>query len=133
MFIFKYLKATYDKSKIFYLNNRGNHFRDFTYIQDVCIILKKLIYSKFKHQNLILNICSNKPLKLTDIIKRINNLTLSKPKIKKMPINNADLYKTHGDNNLVKKISGINKFTDISIGLKNTVKWFISNKNTVKF
>ena len=133
MFMNKYLSATYDKSKVFYLNNYGNHFRDFTYIQDVCKILKKLIYSKFKHQHSILNICSNKPLKLTNIIKMIDNLTLNKPKIKKIPIHKADLYKTHGDNSLVKKITGVKKFIDISIGLKNTVKWFVNNKNTIKF
>ena len=133
MFIIKYLNATYDKSKIFYLNNYGNHFRDFTYIQDVCKILKKLIYSKFKHQHSILNICSNKPLKLTNIIKMIDNLTLSKPKIKKRSLHKADILKTHGDNNLVKKITGIKKFTDTSIGLKNTVEWFIKNKGTINF
>ena len=133
MFMMKYLSATYDKSKVFYLNNYGNHFRDFTYIQDVCKILKKLIYSKVKHEHLILNICSNKSLKLTNIIKIIDNLTLNKPKIKKISINKADLYKTHGDNSLVKKISGVKKFTDISVGLKNTVKWFVNNKDTIKF
>ena len=133
MFMNKYLSATYDKSKVFYLNNYGNHFRDFTYIQDVCKILKKLIYSKFKHQHLILNICSNKSLKLTNIIKMIDNLTLNKPKIKKISMHKADLYKTHGDNSLVKKITGVKKFIDISIGLKNTVKWFVNNKNTIKF
>ena len=45
----------------------------------------------------------------------------------------ADIYKTHGDNSLVKKISGVKKFTDISVGLKNTVKWFVNNKDTIKF
>ena len=65
MFIMKYLNATYNKSRVFYLNNYGNHFRDFTYINDVCNILKKLIYSKLKYKHLIINICSNKPLKLT--------------------------------------------------------------------
>ena len=45
----------------------------------------------------------------------------------------ADIYKTHGDNTLVKKISGIKKFTDISIGLKNTVEWFVNNKRKIKF
>ena len=45
----------------------------------------------------------------------------------------GDIYKTHGDNSLVKRISGIKKFTDISIGLKNTVKWFLNNKNSIKF
>ena len=133
MFMNKYLSATYDKSKVFYLNNYGNHFRDFTYVKDVCKILKKLIYSKFKHRHLILNICSNKPLKLTNIIKMIDNLTLNKPKIKKISMHKADIYKTHGDNSLVKKISGVKKFTDISVGLKNTVKWFVNNKDTIKF
>ena len=131
MFMMKYLSATYDKSKVFYLNNYGNHFRDFTYIQDVCKILKKLIYSKFKHQHLILNICSNKSLKLTNIIKMIDNLTLNKAKIKKISMHKADLYKTHGDNSLVKKITGVKKFTDTSIGLKNTIEWFIKNKDTI--
>ena len=133
MFIMKYLNATYNKSRVFYLNNYGNHFRDFTYINDVCNILKKLIYSKLKYKHLIINICSNKPLKLTKIIKEIDNLTLNKPTIKKRSLQKADILKTHGDNNLVKKITGIKKFTDISIGLKNTVKWFANNKDTIKF
>ena len=129
MFIMKYLNATYNKSRVFYLNNYGNHFRDFTYIKDVCNILKKLIYSKLKYKHLIINICSNKPLKLTKIIKKIDNLTLNKPRIKKRPMQKADILKTHGDNSLVKRITGIKKFTDISIGLKNTVEWFIKNRD----
>ena len=133
MFMMKYLNATYNKSKVFYLNNYGNHFRDFTYINDVCKILKKLIYSKLKYKHLIINICSNKPLKLTKIIKEIDNLTLNKPKIKKRSLQKADILKTHGDNSLVKNITGIKKFTDISIGLKNTVEWYIKNKDTINF
>ena len=131
MFMMNYLNATYNKSKIFYLNNYGNHFRDFTYITDVCTILKRLIYSKLKYKHLIINICSNKPLKLTSIINKINQLTLNKPKIKKRSLQKADIFKTHGDNNLVKKITGIKKFTDISIGLENTVEWYIKNKDTI--
>ena len=63
----------------------------------------------------------------------IDNLTLNKPKIKKIPIHKADLYKTHGDNSLVKKITNIKKFTDTSIGLKNTVEWYIKNKDMINF
>ena len=133
MFMIKYLNAIYDKSKVFYLNNYGNHHRDFTYINDVCKILKKLIYLNLKKKHLIINICSNKPLKLTNIIKKINDLTLNKPKIIKRSLQRADIIKTHGDNNLVKKISGIKKFTDISIGLRNTVEWFVKNKDKINF
>ena len=31
------------KKKTFTLNNKGNHYRDFTYIKDVIEILKKMI------------------------------------------------------------------------------------------
>ena len=133
MLMMKYLNATYNKSKVFYLNNYGNHFRDFTYIGDVCKILKKLIYSKLKYKHSIINICSNKPLKLTKIIKKIDNLTLNKPKIRKRSLQKADILKTHGDNSLVKKNTGIKKFTDTSIGLKNTVEWYIKNKDIINF
>ena len=133
MFMIKYLEATYNKSKIFYLNNYGNHIRDFTYINDVCKILKKMIYVKLKHKHLIINICSNKPIKLTYVIKKIDDLTLSKPKIKKRSLQKADILKTHGDNSLIKKITGIKKYTDISEGIKQTVGWFIKNKNKIIF
>ena len=95
--------------------------------QQVCI------YIKLKHKHLIVNICSNKPVKLTNIIKKIDDLTLNKPKIKKRSLQKADILKTHGDNSLVKKITGIKKFTDISVGLNNTVEWFIKNKSMMYF
>ena len=133
MFMIKYLNATFNKSKVFYLNNYGNHVRDFTYIKDACKILEKLLYIKLKDKHLILNICSNKPIKLTNIITKIDDLTLNKPRIKKRSFQKADVFKTHGDNSLVRKITGIKKYTDISEGIKQTVKWFIEYKKKITF
>ena len=45
MFLFKLLKTIVKKNR-FLLNNYGNHKRDFTYIGDVKIIIKKLIQLK---------------------------------------------------------------------------------------
>ena len=39
MFLFKMFKSSKTK-KTFYLNNHGNHERDFTYVKDVCFILE---------------------------------------------------------------------------------------------
>ena len=113
----------------FYINQ---FFQNFTYINDVCRILKKLIYSKLKYKHLIINICSNKPFKLTKIIKTIDDLTLDHPRIKKRSLQKADILKTHGDNSLIKKITGIKKFTNISNGIKNTVEWFANNRKKIK-
>ncbi len=125
MFLMKYINSSFNPKKKFYLNNFGNHTRDFTYIQDVCKILEKLILrnkKKFNHE--IFNICSNNPIKLTNIMKEINHLTKRKPKIYKRGLQAADVVKTHGSNKKILKIIGNFKFTEINVGLHNTIQWF---------
>tara|TARA_B100000989_G_scaffold270718_1_gene227004 strand:+ start:18681 stop:19640 length:960 start_codon:yes stop_codon:yes gene_type:complete len=125
MFIFKILYA-HKKNKLFYLNNYGNHERDFTYIKDVVTILEKLIRVKiFKHK--ILNICSSRPIN----IKRISDYLKKKLKIKKIiesKKNNYDVNKTHGDNRLLMKYVKFKKFTNFKVGLNNTVNWYLNRK-----
>ena len=125
MFMMKYLESSFNSSKKFYLNNFGNHIRDFTYIDDVCEIIKRLILSKNKkkyHQ--FFNICSNNPLNLSKIINQINKLTFEKPRIFKRSLQKADVIKTHGSNKKILSKIGKMKFTKIEIGLEKTVDWF---------
>jgi len=125
MFMMKYLESSFNSSKKFYLNNFGNHIRDFTYIDDVCEIIKRLILSKNKkkyHQ--FFNICSNNPLNLSKIINQINKLTFKKPRIFKRSLQKADVIKTHGSNKKILSKIGKMKFTKIEIGLEKTVDWF---------
>ena len=125
MFMMKYLESSFNSSKKFYLNNFGNHIRDFTYIDDVCEIIKKLILSKNKkkyHQ--FFNICSNNPLNLSKIINQINKLTFKKPRIFKRSLQKADVIKTHGSNKKILSKIGKMKFTKIEIGLEKTLDWF---------
>ena len=60
---------SYFLKKYFFLNNNGNHDRDFTYIDDVVNVLIKLskIRTKLKIFD-VFNVCSNKPLNLHYII-----------------------------------------------------------------
>ena len=127
MLILKYLLAA-KKKKNFELFNYGNHYRDFTYIDDAIQIVLKLSKSKIKKKFDIFNICSSKPIKITKILKTINKLQI-KTKVTKKPLHKADVYKTYGDNrkvqNIVKKI----KFTNYKIGVQNTVKWYKKNRH----
>ena len=124
MFMMKYLTSSYNKKTNFYLNNYGEHTRDFTYILDACKIISKLIFSKKKVNHEIFNVCSNNPKKLTDIIKKINFLTKKKPKLFKRKLQQADVVKTHGTNKKIKNFIGKQNFTSIDYGLKTTVEWF---------
>ena len=126
MFMMKYLTSSFNSKNKFYLNNFGNHTRDFTYIKDVCEIIEKLIFNKKKKlNNEIFNICSNKPVKLLSVIKELNKLTKKKPKTYKRKLQEADVIKTHGSNKKIIALIGNKSFMSIKEGLNNTVKWFL--------
>lgn len=128
MMIMKYLIAS-KKNKKFLLYNKGDHYRDFTYIDDAINICEKLIYKNFKNRFDIFNICSSRPLLITKVLKEIEKYT-KKPTILKKGRDKADVYKTYGDNKKIqnylnKKI----KFTDYKTGVKKTCEWFLKNQN----
>ena len=126
MMIMKYLIAS-KKNKKFLLYNKGDHYRDFTYIDDAINICEQLIYKKFKKKFDIFNVCSSQPLLITKVIKEIDKYS-KKPKILKKGRDKADVYKTYGDNKKIqnylhKKI----KFTDYKNGVQRTCGWYLKN------
>ena len=122
MFILKILNNHFQK-KLFYLNNNGNHLRDFTSINDVVKILVKIIYKKTNNNNNIYNICSNKPFLIRNVLEKIEK-RIGKIKIKNINRNSADVLNTHGDNRKVLKEYHSFKFSDFSQELDKIVNWF---------
>ena len=127
MLIYQYLESIFNTKKIFYLNNYGNHTRDFTYINDVCEIMFKLLNKKIFKAHQVFNICSNKPIKITSIMKFINANFFIKPKIKKREFQLADVKKTHGQNKKINLYVGKRKFYNIRDALRNTCQWYKNN------
>ena len=123
MFIMKYMDS-FRKKKTFYLNNYGDHLRDFTYIKDVIKILEKLFNKRKKLKKFdIFNICSNKPINLKKVIIFMNKNKI-KPNVKKVGLQQADIYKTHGNNSKIIKFTKFKKFTKLETGLNETLLWY---------
>ena len=123
MMIIKFINCFY-KKEIFKLYNFGNHVRDFTYIGDVIQIMYLLLKKHNELKNFeIFNICSNKPVKLKDIVKFLKKNNIN-PKIKKINLQQADILKTHGNNSKLLKTVKFNKFSDWKECLKKTVAWY---------
>tara|TARA_B100000965_G_C19571812_1_gene749489 strand:- start:776 stop:1729 length:954 start_codon:yes stop_codon:yes gene_type:complete len=110
-------------NKTLELYNNGNHFRDFTYVEDVSNIIytitKKINYNF--HQRLF-NICSGKEINIKKIIKIIEINLNKKIKITNKPFQRGDMKKTHGNNLLLKKVYKITKFVKFEDGIKKTLK-----------
>jgi len=112
------------KKKTFNLHNFGKHTRDFTYIHDVVQIMFKLLKNNNKlKDHEILNICSNKPISLREII---NFLKMNKinPKVKEVPLQKADIIKTHGNNSRLLKYIKHKKFSNWKISIIKVIDWY---------
>jgi UDP-glucuronate 4-epimerase len=121
MFLFKLLNSYY-KGKPFFLNNFGNHIRDFTYINDVVEMVMNIKIDKNTY-NQVFNICSSRPIHLKKMIRIVSNYT-NLPKIIKVSFQNADILKTHGNNKKILKNTKFKNFTNINLALKNTIDWY---------
>jgi len=128
MFLFKLFKNFFNKS-IFYLNNSGNHKRDFTYINDVVQILIDLMKNKYlkSRKNIIFNVCSNNPVNIKNVIELIKK-DYGFIRIKNIKKNKLDIIDTHGSNYLIKKFTSLKKFTSMKKGIKNTFFWYAKHK-----
>ena len=130
MFIFKLLKCA-KQNKFFELNNFGKHQRDFTFIDDVVNIIKKLINKKIYSQNQKFNICSGNSIGLNKILHEISKYT-KLPRIIKIKRNMSDVKKTHGSNKKIAKYLKLENTINYKIGIKKTVEWYNANYHSSK-
>jgi UDP-glucuronate 4-epimerase len=139
MALFKFTKAILENKPIDVYNN-GDMERDFTYIDDIVEGISRIIKSVPKGNKKwtginpdpssskapfkVYNIGNNKPVKLLDFIKYIENTTGKKAKKNMLPIQPGDVPKTWAD------VSSLNKDFDykpkktIELGVKNFVTWY---------
>lgn len=128
MVMLKLINSFYKKNK-FYLNNFGNHSRDFTYIDDVInIVIKLSKINKIKNKFEIFNICSSKPISLNFLIDMFKKI-VGKFKVYKREFQSGDIIKTYGSNKKLKQIIKNLYFTKFEDGFKKTHDWYrIYNK-----
>ena len=127
MIFLTYLKRA-SENKDFYLFNKGNYLRDFTYVEDVAKILSRFLKIKNLKKKTY-NICSSKPIKVKNLIPIIEKYTKQNTKIILKPYRKGEMIKTYGSNKLMKDIIKYKKFTDIDTGIKKTIKWYLNFKD----
>ena len=93
MSLFKFVKNILNNKHIEIFNN-GNHFRDFTYIDDCISGILKTLKFKTKKNFEIFNIASEKPIKLINFIKIIEKTLKLKSKKKYMDLQKGDTIRT---------------------------------------
>lgn len=133
--IYKFAEAIFNNSKII-LNNYGNHYRDFTYIDDVVQSLYKLMHIKKFHKIdsknnryfQIFNIGGGKKIKITKIVNILEKLFNMKAQVGFGPQKIGDVISSQASIDKLQRNINYIPQTKISVGLKLFVEWFIKYK-----
>ena len=140
MALFKFTKLILEEKKID-IYNKGNLYRDFTYIDDIVNGVSSLIkkipkYKKEPSLNKIdslspiapfriINIGNSKKIKLLDFIKAIENSLGKKALRNYMPMQQGDVFMTLANTKLLKEITGFKPKTNYKEGVRKFVEWYL--------
>ena len=122
MLIFKLCQNLFMGKKI-NIHNKGNHRRDFTYIDDAVRMVIKIINDKKLKKFHIFNICCSKPIGIKKILKIFDNYKKLQ-NINYISFQQGEVKDTFGSNKKFVKYFKINKKTKIEKGIEFTIKWF---------
>ena len=109
------------------LYNKGNLYRDFTYIEDVTKMIIKVMKKPPKNQLTpfqIFNIGSGQVIKVSKFIRLLEKNLNKVAKIRFAPMQQGDVYKTQSNINKINKEIGKYDSTKIEVGVKRFIKWY---------
>ena len=126
MALFKFVDSI-KKNKDISVFNYGKHYRDFTYIDDIIkgiLSIKNNFKKKFKKSNYeIYNIGNSKSIFLKNYIEEIEKNLKKKAKIRYLPLQPGDIFKTQADVKKLRKHFGYKSKTNYKKGIKKFVEW----------
>ena len=130
MALFKFTNNILNNQRI-EVYNYGNHYRDFTYIDDIVDGIYKLLGKSISSKNVsklnkIYNLGNGNPQKLSKYIEVIEKNLLKKAKIKFMKMQLGDVPRTSADITMAQKDFGYKPITSIYDGIPKFIKWYKS-------
>jgi UDP-glucuronate 4-epimerase len=140
MAYFKFTQKILDGKKID-IYNKGNMYRDYTYIDDIVDGMYKVLNKipsqnskkKFKDDSLstvapfrVLNIGNTKKIYLLDFINTLEKQLKKKIKRNYLPMQKGDVHSTFSDSTLLKRITGYNPKTNYKVGIKKFLNWYLN-------
>ncbi len=130
MALFKFAKNIIESKKIDVFNY-GKHSRDFTYVDDITLMIISLLKkppnlknSIKKNPYRIFNLSAGKNVKLMDYIKEIEKNLGRKAKINYLPLQRGDIVNTRSSTKKLRAYIFVKKTTNYKKGIKEFVKWF---------
>lgn len=126
MALYQFTKSIFENKPI-NIYNYGNMVRDFTFIDDVveCVMCLSFLKSKNKTHE-IYNIGNERPVKLMEYIRVLENVIGIKAKKNFLELQKGDVLKTHSNSNKLYKTIKFKPSVLLQDGLRKYVDWYKS-------
>lgn len=107
----------------------GSTSRDYTFVEDIVDGIYKSCDYVLNNENVyeIINLGSNNPISLKEMINTIGKVLNIEPKIKQLPMQPGDVDRTYADISKAKRILGYEPKTTFEEGIKCFVDWYREN------
>ena len=107
----------------------GDTSRDYTYIDDIVDGICKSCDYVSNNDNVyeIINLGSNNPISLRDMIVTIGEVLNIEPQIEKLPMQPGDVDRTYADISKARRLLGYNPSISFEEGIKKFVDWYKEN------
>lgn len=107
----------------------GSTSRDYTYVDDIVDGICKSCDYVMNNDNVyeIINLGSNNPISLKDMINVIGDVLGVTPSIDTLPMQPGDVDRTYADISKAKKLLGYNPSISFKDGIKNFINWYKNN------
>jgi UDP-glucuronate 4-epimerase len=125
MAYFKFTKAILEGKPIS-VYNRGDLYRDFTYIDDIIEGVFRIVEKAHKDNYKIFNIGNNNPIQLSNYIQTLEAVLNKKAITNYEPMQPGDVYRTGANISALEHFIKWKPSTDINIGLKSFSEWYIN-------
>ena len=128
MSIFRFIRWIAEGEPVL-LYGDGTQERDFTYVEDIAAgtlaAVKPLGFD-------VINLGSDRPVKISDVIGMVEELLGMKAKVQRQPAHAADVKATWADISRAKQILGWEPATTLEEGLRRAVEWYQQNRRWTK-
>lgn len=108
----------------------GSTSRDYTYVDDIVDGICKSCDYTFNNNNVyeIINLGSNNPISLKEMIEVIGRTLGIEPVIKELPMQPGDVDRTYADINKAKKLLNYEPKTSFNDGIRKFIDWYLNSK-----
>lgn len=129
----KFVRLMLEGSSIPMYGN-GMTSRDYTYIDDIVSGICKSCDYVMEHDNVyeIINLGSNHPISLKDMIEIIGRELKVKPNIEQLPMQQGDVDRTYADISKAEKLLGYKPKVAFEDGIKVFIAWYLKNREEEK-